>query len=339
MIDYCDAPEIVTKFLIYKQTAQNRSAKTVFQYYHDLRTFTRYLLKTKYVKKYACVDFNEIPFKDADNSLLLTATPDDIYSFISFTVTNLDNAIASRQRKLSCIRSFYKYLKNTMMLIEKNPAESVDRPSTPKKLPKYLSLEESKMLLSSIEGKNAVRDYCIVTLFLNCGMRVSELVGINLSDISDDFSTVNVTGKGSKERMIYLNDACKNALTAYLKTRPGNVKYNDRNALFISRNHNRLSVQMVQTLIYKHLKAAGLENKNMSVHKLRHTAATLMYQYGKTDVRVLKDILGHEQLSTTQIYTHVNNEMIREAVNDNPLSGVRQKLKAKEVTKESDDEE
>lgn len=338
MVDFHDAPQIVYKFLTYKQTAQNRSAKTVFQYYHDLRTFTRYLLKTKYVSKYKSIDFNEIDFSDANDELLLKVVPEDIYEFLSFTVTSLENAVASRQRKLSCIRSFYKYLKNTMHLIENNPAESVDRPSMPKKLPKFLSLEESKTLLSSIDGKNAVRDYCIITLFLNCGMRVSELVGINLSDISTDLSTVNVTGKGSKERMIYLNDACKRALEAYLKTRPSGVKYNDRNALFISRNHNRLSVQSVQLLIYKHLKAAGLENRNMSVHKLRHTAATLMYQYGKTDVRVLKDILGHEQLSTTQIYTHINNEMIRDAVNDNPLSGMKQTRKQKTVDEDNNED-
>lgn len=339
MVDFHDAPDIVYRFLTYKQTAQNRSAKTVFQYYHDLRTFTRYLLKTKYVSKYKDTDFNEINFKDADDELLLTVMPQDIYDFISFTVTSLDNAVASRQRKLSCIRSFYKYLKNTMHMIDKNPAESVDRPSMPKKLPKFLSLEESKLLLSSIEGKYAVRDYCIITLFLNCGMRVSELVGINLSDISADMSTVNVTGKGSKERIIYLNDACRRSLEEYLKTRPSGAKFADRNALFISRNHNRLSVQSVQTLIYKHLKAAGLENRNMSVHKLRHTAATLMYQYGKTDVRVLKDILGHEQLSTTQIYTHINNDMIREAVNDNPLSGMKQTRTVKKANSDEDNQD
>lgn len=324
MYDYKDAPTIVQEFLSYKLTAQNRSRKTVFQYYHDLRTFTRYLLKNKDISKYAKYVFEEIPFSDAENELLFAVKPEDIYNFISFTANDLGNNAAARQRKLSCIRSFYKYLKNTRHLLEKNPAESVDRPSTPKKLPKFLTLDESKQLLSAIDGKNSVRDFCIVTLFLNCGMRVSELVGINLSDISDDLATVNVTGKGSKERMIYLNSACKTAIEAYLKVRPTNAKMSDKNALFISRNHNRLSVQSVQLLIYKHLKAAGLENRNMSVHKLRHTAATLMYQYGKTDVRVLKDILGHEQLSTTQIYTHINNEMIREAVNDNPLANVKQ---------------
>ena len=335
---YSDAPEIVRGFLNYKLTTQNRSKKTVFQYYHDLRTFSRYLLLKKDAATYGDIEFSEIPFSDVENELLTSVKPSEIYEFISFTANELNNDVASRQRKLSCIRSFYKYLKNTMLLIDKNPAESVESPSRPKKLPKFLTLEESIRLLESIEGNNAIRDYCIITLFLNCGMRVSELVGINLSDISEDLSSVNVTGKGSKERMLYLNRACTEALEAYLKVRPSNAKFKDRNALFISRNHNRLSVQMVQTLIYRHLKAAGLENRNMSVHKLRHTAATLMYQHGKTDVRVLKDVLGHEQLSTTQIYTHINNEMIRDAANNNPLSGMKQVRKPKLQHTESEDE-
>ena len=336
MIDYSDAPEIIQRFLKYKRTAQNRSSKTVFQYYHDLRTYTRFLLLKSNRDKYSDMDFNEIPFSDATDELIINVKSDLIFDFISFTADYLKNEVASRQRKLSCIRTFYKYLKNTLLLIEKNPAESIEGPSMPKKLPKHLTLEESKQLLSAVDGKNAVRDFCIITLFLNCGMRVSELVGINLSDISKDISTVNVTGKGSKERMIYLNSACRTALENYLKVRPTNAKLSDKDALFISRNRNRLSVQSVQLLIYNHLRAAGLENRNMSVHKLRHTAATLMYQYGKTDVRVLKDILGHEQLSTTQIYTHLNNDMIREAVNDNPLAEIKQKRKVDDSYKDSD---
>ena len=339
MQDFSDAPRIVDKFLSYKDTTQNRSKKTVFQYYHDLRTFARFLLLKYNKDKYSGVEFGDISFSDADDDLLINAKREDIYDFMSFCSRTLENGVSARHRKLSCLRSFYKYLTKTLLLIDDSPAEGIDSPSLPKKLPKYLTLEESMQLLESVEGKYNIRDYCIITLFLNCGMRVSELVGIDLSDISRDLTTVNVTGKGSKERMIYLNNACRNALTAYLAIRPSNANFKDRNALFISRNRNRLSVQSVQALIYKHLKAAGLENRNMSVHKLRHTAATLMYQHGKTDVRVLKDILGHEQLSTTQIYTHVNNEMIRDAVNDNPLSNIKQKKNAKSVTDDENDNE
>ncbi len=336
MNDFSDAPEIVQKFLNYKRSVQNRSSKTVFQYYHDLRMFARFMLLNYHKADYDGIEFNEIPFSDAADSLLIKAKSEDIFDFISFITNKLDNDVSARQRKISCLRTFYKYLQMTLMKIDKNPTETIERPSMPKKLPKYLTLEDSKLLLNSIEGNNAVRDYCIITLFLNCGMRVSELVGINLSDFNNDHTTVNVTGKGSKERMLYLNDACKSAVEAYLNVRPTDAKHKDKNALFISRNKNRLSVQMVQTLIYKHLKAAGLENKKMSVHKLRHTAATLMYQYGGTDVRVLKDILGHEQLSTTQIYTHVNNEMIREAAMDNPLAQIKQKRKAKDAPKQDE---
>ncbi len=329
MYDYSDAPEIVQRFLNYKLTVQNRSVKTVFQYYHDLRTYARFLLINKNADKYSGIELSEISFSDASSELLINATSSDIFNFISFAANSLENAVTSRQRKLSCIKSFYKYLKNTACVIDKNPTESIDSPSKAKKLPKYLTLDESRLLLSSVEGKNAVRDFCILTLFLNCGMRVSELVGINLSDISSDMTTLNVTGKGSKERMIYLNTACQNALSAYLEIRPKDAKPSSKNALFISRNKNRVSVQTVQSLVYKHLKNAGLESRHMSVHKLRHTAATLMYQHGHTDVRVLKDILGHEQLSTTQIYTHVNNQMIREAVNNNPLADMTSRPKGK----------
>ena len=192
-------------------------------------------------------------------------------------------------------------------------------------------LEESKQLLSSVDGKYSDRDFAIITLFLNCGLRVSELVGIDLNDISDDMTSVTVTGKGSKQRRIFFNDACRQAIKAYLKVRPTDVKYADRNALFISRNKNRISVKTVQWLIYKHLKEAGLGNLNMSVHKLRHTAATIMYNYGNTDVRVLKDILGHEDLSTTEIYTHIDSKKLIEAANNNPLaSGVERKKNSKQ---------
>jgi len=339
LYDYSDAPQIVQRFLNYKLTAQNRSVKTVFQYYHDLRTFARFLLIEKDKRRYSDVDISDIPFSDASDELLINVQSADIFNFISFAANKLDNAVTSRQRKLSCLKSFYKYLKNTICVIDKNPTESIDSPSKAKKLPKYLTLDESKQLLSSVDGKNAVRDFCILTLFLNCGMRVSELVGINLSDISTDMSTLNVTGKGSKERMIYLNDACRSALSAYLEIRPKDAKPSAKNALFISRNKNRISVQMVQTLVYKHLRNAGLESRHMSVHKLRHTAATLMYQHGHTDVRVLKDILGHEQLSTTQIYTHVNNQMIQEAVNNNPLAGLTSRPKKKTPVYDGTDDE
>lgn len=336
--DYSDAPEIVRKFLNYKLTIQGRSKLTVFNYYHDLRTFSRFLLITRDRQKYSDVEFEKIPFSDADNALLLGAKSEDIYEFLFFATNTLNNNNTSRARKLSCLRSFYKFLTVTIMALDTNPTEKIESPKKSKTLPKYLSLDESRQLLESVDGKNTERDFAIITLFLNCGLRVSELAGINIDNISDDLSSLTVIGKGSKQRRIFLNKACKDAITAYLKVRPENPKKEDRKALFISRNRNRISVKTVQWLIYKHLKAAGLGNLNMSVHKLRHTAATLMYAYGGTDVRVLKDILGHEDLSTTQIYTHVSNDKIVEAVNNNPLAGGVKRKKKEFVPNDALDE-
>ncbi len=338
--DYSDAPEAVRRFLNYKLVIQARSNLTVFNYYHDLRTFARYLLLTKNKGKYSDAEFDKIPFSDASDELFKAVKSEDIYEFLSFCALTLKNNSTSRSRKLSCLRSFYKYLSKTVMVIDVNPTEKIESPKKAKTLPKFLSLDESKQLLESVDGKNAERDFAIITLFLNCGLRVSELAGINLSDINEDMSALNVTGKGSKQRRIFLNDACRNALEAYLKIRPKNVKPQHKDALFISRNRNRISVKTVQWLIYKHLKEAGLESLNMSVHKLRHTAATLMYLYGHTDVRVLKDILGHEELSTTQIYTHVSDEKIIDAIYSNPLAGgVKRKKKEPEIKDEENEKE
>lgn len=332
MIKYDDAPSTVQSFLEYKRIVQNRSQKTVFQYYHDLRTYGRFLLLKETSRKYDESEFNEIPFYDVKDELLLAATRKDVLEFMAFLADILQNEVAARQRKLSCLKGFYKYHKDILMNlnIKNNPTDGIASPPRSKRLPKHLTLEESKELLDSVDGSNKIRDYCIVTLFLNCGMRVSELVGLNLSSFDKDLQKVNVIGKGNKERIIYLNTACRNALSEYLEIRHRlKVKSHDSDALFISRNSNRISVQTVQWLINKHLKNAGLGNLNMSVHKLRHTAATIMYQHGKTDVRVLKDILGHEQLSTTQIYTHVSDEMMREAMYDNPLSEIKRKTTVK----------
>ncbi len=338
-MDYSDAPECVRQYLNYKSGTQNRSKKTIFQYYHDLRTFARFMLKRTMPEIYKQHDYEDISFSEADSNLLLTAKKDDIFEFMSTLVNDLDNGISARQRKLSCLKGFYKFHKNIRMdeRVKINPTDGIEAPSRPKRLPKHLTLDESRQLLESVDGNNKIRDYCIVTLFLNCGMRVSELVGLNLSSFDPEFTKVNVIGKGNKERILYLNKACKTAILEYLEVRSKlSIKHEHSDALFISRNHNRISVQTVQWLINKHLSGAGLGNLNMSVHKLRHTAATIMYQHGKTDVRVLKDILGHEQLSTTQIYTHVSDDMMREAMSDNPLSEVKRSKKFKETANDEE---
>ncbi len=319
---YEDAPQTVLNFLSYKGTIQGRSEKTVFQYYHDLRHFFRYVVKSKYPERYRNKEILEISISDCTDEDVRNVKSKDIYNFLLYTKLELQNGSAARARKLCTIRNFYKFLKNNFE-IDENPADKLESPKKPKSLPKYLTLEESIQLLNSVTPPNDRRDYAILTLFLNCGMRVSELAGISLKDIDPAITKLTVTGKGSKQRVVYLNDACRNALQAYLKVRPTDIKPNDRDALFISRNRNRLSVQMIQTMVYKRLKQAGLEGREMSVHKLRHTAATLMYQYGHTDVRVLKDILGHEDLSTTQIYTHISDEQMQKAADNNPLANIK----------------
>ena len=319
-----DAPQSVVNFLAYKSTIQGRSDLTVFQYYHDLRHFFRYTLKNKYAERYRDTDVPDIPFSDCTEQDVLETKSADIYNFLLYAKNECGNQNAARARKLCTLRAFFGFMTNNF-LMEKNPTERIESPKRQKKLPKYLTLEESIQLLDSIKEPNYRRDYAILTLFLNCGLRVSELAGISLKDISPDLSSLVVTGKGSKQRKIYLNDACRQALKNYLAVRPRDVKAKDSGALFLSRNRNRLSVKTVQAMVYKRLKEAGLGDREMSVHKLRHTAATLMYQHGHTDVRVLKDILGHEDLSTTQIYTHISDEQMQRAVDSNPLAAHKAK--------------
>jgi site-specific recombinase XerD len=304
-----------------------------------LRTFFRYIVKTAYPEKYHGIDYGEIPFSDVTDEIVTGIRSDDVYEYLAYVQASRDNQSAARARKMSCLRSFYKYLTKVKCAMTENPTERIDSVQIKKTLPKYLTLEQSHLLLDSISGKNAERDYAIIILFLNCGFRVSELAGINLSDFSEGFESVIVTGKGSKQRILYLNEACRTAIKSYLKVRPENAKLSSKDALFVSRNRNRLSVQMIQTMIYNRLSAAGLGHLKLSVHKLRHTAATLMYQHGNVDVRVLKDILGHEQMSTTQIYTHLSTEQIKNAVNANPLSRETRKINVRELSDYNTDSE
>ena len=277
----------------------------------------------------SAAELEETDITSVDLAFTAAIRPEDIYEFLFFTDTVLQNRRAAKARKLSAIKSFYKYLVNKRHLLEKNPAVDIDTPKKEKALPKFLSAEESLALLDAIAGDTASgsvrRDYAIATLFLNCGMRLSELCGIDMRDIDSDLRSVRVTGKGAKERIIYLNSACRAALADYLAVRGDNLdeKTAACPALFLSSRGQRISNKTVQWMIGKYLKAAGLENKGYSVHKLRHTAATLMYQTGHVDVRVLKDILGHEQLNTTQIYTHVSSAGMESAMEQNPLACVK----------------
>lgn len=315
-----ESPIVLKKFLGYLQTVKGKSPKTVEEYFFDLRTFFRYLkLANRMVSPE--VPFEEIKIDDVNIDLLKEVNLTDVFEYMNYVATERNNHEAARARKVSSLRHFFKYLTNKTQELSFNPVQELETPKLPKKLPKFLSLEQSKALLSAAQtygGNYKERDYCILTLFLNCGLRLSELAGINLNDYTPE-GVLKITGKGNKERVVYLNSSCKNALESYRKVRP-NDGLNDKSALFISRQKNRISVKTIQLLVNKYLKSAGLGNMGYSVHKLRHTAATLMYQHGHVDIRILKEILGHENLGTTEIYTHIANSQMKDALDSNPLS-------------------
>lgn len=318
-----EAPPIIKEFLGYVGTIKGKSPKTVEEYYLDLRTFFRYIKMRRGLVP-SVTDFEDIEIADVDLALIQTISLTQVFEYMNFLSTERHNSATTRSRKVSSLRSFFKYLTNKTGKLAVNPVEELETPKQKKALPKFLTLEQSLELLSKIEGRTKERDYCMLTLFLNCGMRLSELVGLNLNDVHFGSSTVNITGKGNKERIVYLNDACTDALKRYLAVRP-NEGLIDRNALFISGQRKRISPKTVQFLVKKYLAEIDLKGPGYSVHKLRHTAATLMYQQGHVDIRVLKDILGHENLGTTEIYTHLSSMQMEQAAQANPLSKVKQK--------------
>lgn len=319
-------PSVVLSFLSYKLTIQNRSALTVSEYLNDLKLFFQYIAEKR--------DIDTGERKEeltwVDEGFCESVTSEEVYSYLLFLANVRKNKPATRARRIASIRSFYKYHNSKSKLVKNNPVKDIETPTLKQKLPKHLSLDESLDLLSSLDKDSPTyeRDYAIITLFLNCGMRLSELCSINLSDIDKDMEGLTVNGKGSKERKIYLNSACRDALSAYIEVRQHpfmdkRTKIKDKDALFLSRLGRRISQKTVQWLVKKQLDAAGLGDKKYSTHKLRHTAATLMYESGNVDVLVLKDILGHEQLTTTQIYTHVSDKGRKKAMEQNPLAAVR----------------
>ena len=322
MQEYQDVPAVLKDFLVYLEVILGKSEKTAKEYYYDLRTFFRYLQCNN--GRASFDDFDSVSIADVTIEDLRAVTRNDLYEYMYYISSTRKNAQSARARKVSSLRTYFKYLTAKTGLLSDNPAKELDAPKIPGLLPKYLSLDESKRLLENVESQYPERDYAILTLFLNCGIRLSELVGINLRDY--DGEKLRVFGKGAKERIIYLNSACQTALNQYLQVRP-HEGVKDKNALFLSRNHTRLSGKMVQVIVKKALERAGLDSTRYSAHKLRHTAATLMYRYGNVDIRALQEVLGHEQLSTTQIYTHVDNERLREATANNPLSNETNKPK------------
>ena len=326
-----DAPKLLRDFLVYHETIQGHSKKTADEYYLDLRNFFRYIKLERGLAP-RTAELDQISIDDLDLDLARSVTLSDVYSYMSYLsrdrVKHANSPSSgyglepsARARKIAAIRSFYKYLSSKAKLISENPMQDLDAPRLKKSLPRYLTLDESIQLLEAVDEPNRARDYCILTLFLNCGLRISELVGPNLTDVREE--QLRVLGKGNKERMIFLNGACRAALDDWLAERSQSAAV-DRNALFLTRRHTRMTTDAVHYMVKQRLKKAGLDASLYSSHKLRHTAATLMLQNG-VDVRTLQEVLGHENLNTTQIYTHVDNAELRMAASATPLSKVRRK--------------
>lgn len=327
---YSDCPLVLREFLSYHETIKGQSKRTIQEYYLDLRMFLRFMKLVKLEMPYD-TDLETVPIRDVDLDFLRSVTVSDVFDFLSYLandrIVNEDSASASRgissasrARKLSAIKSFYKYLTVRTRQLTENPVQDMEYPKIRRSLPRYLTLEESKALLRSVSGPNQKRDFAILMLFLNCGIRRSELVGLNLSDVYED--RVRVLGKGNKERFVYFGSACKAAIDDYM-TQRSQVILSDNRALFGSRDKNRISVSAVHRLVKKHLLEAGLDASKLSAHKLRHTAATLMLQNG-VDVKTVQEVLGHENLNTTQIYTHIESTELKIASEANPISKFRE---------------
>jgi site-specific recombinase XerD len=318
--DY-EMPIILRDFLNYMQTIKGKSTNTIQVYFYDLRVFFRFLKIHRNIETNKD-EFDKIIITDIDIDLIRSVTLSDLYSFMSFVSNSRDNSAHARARKVASLKSFFNYLTNKAKLLEVNPASELESPKIVKRLPRYLNVQESKQLLDSVSGEYSERDFAIITLFLNCGLRLSELVGINLNNIKNE--TLTVIGKGDKERMIPLNKACIDAIESYMYVRKvDGVK--DKNALFLSERKQRISKVTVQHIVKKFIKMSGLDPNRYSTHKLRHTAATLMYKYGKVDIRALQELLGHESIATTEIYTHLDKQQLKDAVDNNPLSNFSRK--------------
>ena len=328
MIKRQDNPDFLNSILDYSTTILNKSPNSIKEYNYDLAMFLKFI--KIHFNMTDETDFKNITINDLKIDIIQKIKIDDIHAFLGYLTTTFHSKPATRARKISTIRIFFHYLcqdASSDFKLDHNPALNLKTPKKDKRLPKYLSLDDSRKLLDvayNEDNRNAERDFTIITLFLNCGMRLSELVGINIKDIDFEECKLNVIGKGNKERTIYLNKACMKALGEYLPVRNSiNVKHDNKyseKALFLSERRERISNRTVQYIVDKELSHAGLDTRKYSVHKLRHTAATLMYQYGEVDIRALQELLGHESIATTEIYTHVSNDQVRNAVEKNPLN-------------------
>lgn len=319
---YHDIPQVLRDYLTYMTVIKGKSPNTVQEYYYDLRLFLRFI-KCKFYN-IDCDDYSAVSLDDFQETDLQRVTLSDLYDFMAYIHNCRSSNDNYRARKVASIKSFFNYLSVKAGLIQENPASHLDSPKIKKRMPQYLSLEESVAFLKSIDGKYQQRDLAMFVLLLNCGLRLSELVGIDIPDIDFEKRTLRVIGKGDKERIVFLNDLCIDAIQAYLQVRPTEgILPSDRNALFISSKGRRISNRMVELISKKYFTAAGVDANRYSPHKLRHTAATILYRDGNVDIRSLQELLGHTNLSTTQIYTHIKNEDLKKAADANPLSHLK----------------
>ena len=326
---YSDCPQVLRDFLTYHETIKGQSQLTISEYYLDLRMFLRFM-KLMRCDMPIHTKLDEIDIRDIDIRFIESIRTSDLFDFLSYlandrtvnpesTVPDYGISPAARARKLSSIKSFFKYLTVRTKQLTENPAADLEYPKLRKSLPKYLTLEQSAALLKAVSGQNQERDYAILMLFLSCGIRRSELVGLNLTDVYED--RIRVVGKGNKERFVYFGSSCRRAIDAYLPIRHKMV-LTDNRALFGSRNSNRISTDAVHALVKKAFLKAGLDASQFSAHKLRHTAATMMLS-GGVDVKTVQEVLGHENLNTTQIYTHIESTELKIAAEANPISKLK----------------
>ncbi|NLL82120.1 MAG: tyrosine recombinase XerC [Tissierellia bacterium] len=320
-----EIPQVLEDYLNYMETIKGTSPNTVKEYFFDLRTFLRFV-KIRFKMVDSEILFDDVDISDIDVDFIKRITIQDLHAYISYVDKSRNNSNSTKSRKVSSIRSFFEYLFK-IGLLDNNPATALESPKLDTRQPVYLTLPQVEKLLSIIlENKveeYRKRDYAIFMLFLNCGLRLSELSSIDIDKIRDN-DTLRVIGKGNKERTVFLNTSCIDAINDYIEVRPIANK-NDEKALFLSKRKNRMSNRAIQHMIDRYLEKAGLDTSIYSTHKLRHTAATLMYKYGNVDIRALQEILGHESVSTTQIYTHIDDDRLRKAINSNPLANISRK--------------